>query len=1626
MFKAFFSDAAAAEATATKLSGLPVELVLEKEEMVERAKKQVCSVLGSDFFAKEGSVFAFSGDMDVGGGAEAAASSSQPRKQAATPVDVEAGSTTASAKRRKGDGGARDKRKGVGAKTASAFSGDQGAQVATTSSDAAGDVAMGVGGAVSGELEDFRAMLKLLDVNLRRFIAGGEIPCHFTTLTTAIYHWQDLALVLEQYETQTMRRRGGRLDPLEPGEKKLSAQRRRVLRYPGVVAWYTAYKIELFYKHVLQYADGQGIFEWGAGGIMHLHSINFGERMPRVDPHSEEMKSLDLQSVAIARDFATVHEEYLTEWSLGKAEKWQSRVIENEPAKCTRRGAVGSPLHTDSESDGSEDIDYPAQTRKFQKEKETSGPAGVLAEDEDFVREYPSATQVVYVKGANGEFATVKLSASQKDLLADLDKQVVDIKWHPCSIGVAEKALFMTNNCALVRRARRKWYRRLTEVCNMHNRHGGSGLQVPAVFVEAPEEEEELFECERVQERVCRVRVCTQNMHMQMPEADFVSLWESYDVICLQEVTFNCLAELALAADQQCFSLESAWSRGRSAPEGFDVCILFRKSAFRVIQVSVVPMPLPLERCMLQALVQVLASGCLLAVATVHLTASRAEQSTRRRELKVCLSSLESLDVDACVLLGDLNMHVGENLPETEGSWQDGWVKAGEPRDLETTWELQSASSHVQSTGSVFRFDRILWLKRKTFFESGSRLTFLSASPEESKHDRPLDFDEGMTVNFVAESFNVVFFCENSDHAMVLASLDLMLASGSRQDLFEEHLRFVRPGLGPDVARRPKAQESCAKHQLQQVYCGKDYEKPRMQPKSGLISEDPRRRALFRLYCRRNCHHMNTHDPLKAIGLVANVDDQVVLTVQAAVNYLTKYLGKVGGGQTASGRIGTLIDDIVCRLPDEKTMTVVSLLSKLFIHAAVPEEVCSLEAWHILLDLPRALSSRRITTVSAKDTHAFKDINEIETSLPDQRVTKFGKLESYLSRMQQSCDDKLSPTILERMSFSAFVASVDHRGKRLSLRMKPNVVKEKPFLMLDARRRDAASMARMCLRLHRPFVQAAEDPMLLDDGDALEQLQAFVESSVCPVWLRDRFEKHNRRRRVPPPAGCVPFLATSEQDGSTHGDVSKDAADRKKRGKQNTVHVDGLLEDTTENRESVAAQHGLLWSPARGGHDMRFSVEECIASQRPVPKKLQLRAYCGVLYGGAKFTNLTVHALAAKVVFKLLAIDLQAYIKRGAGRVKTCLPKETLLELCAVHIQHNAKEFNSSQSKKLRAKPYAELWNTLKRRMLRECGLQVSESQLHRVLTKATERVDLQLLKSPERDGDWREQVFCIAPFHEEREEWDTQEERAEKRARYVQTAMQEQSMGRPGKRSQEVDLPIDTTALICADLDTRFEWDALNAFPDLQFSNFLREEVVKQLVPEVQEYTLKDGQGGVSQSVAVSLVSSLQSEGSAKAPQLEDLDPTQQSFVSHLRSWAEAFVAISACKELNSPLDASADVSDALTFSGGQRKDVDLHEPVLLLGTAGTGKTTTLQVANTVLGERGLSARIVRAAFTGVAASNMGSGARTLMSLFRLSRSKFSGALPHLEEEERSGGRFRTISFGCKTCCSYHKNLTP
>ena len=88
---------------------------------------------------------------------------------------------------------------------------------------------------------------------LRRCVQQrGEVPVHFITLTTAIYHWDDLARLLREYEACTKELRGGRQDLLEPGENKVPADKRRVLQYIGLVAWYCAMKLELAVHYVLQ------------------------------------------------------------------------------------------------------------------------------------------------------------------------------------------------------------------------------------------------------------------------------------------------------------------------------------------------------------------------------------------------------------------------------------------------------------------------------------------------------------------------------------------------------------------------------------------------------------------------------------------------------------------------------------------------------------------------------------------------------------------------------------------------------------------------------------------------------------------------------------------------------------------------------------------------------------------------------------------------------------------------------------------------------------------------------------------------------------------------------------------------------------------------------------------------------------------------------------------------------------------------------------------------------------------------------------------------------------------------------------------------------------------------------
>ena len=630
----------------------------------------------------------------------------------------------------------------------------------------------------------------------------------------------------------------------------------------------------------------------------------------------------------------------------------------------------------------------------------------------------------------------------------------------------------------------------------------------------------------------------TLNMQMKQPDEGFEDILRKCDILCLQEVTPSCVEDLLQIARSYGYEVATAMGRGSVGAEPFDVCMLLNTTTIRKLRMSVSPLTPDSPRRLLAVQIQLCDNGAVIAVGTVHLTASPEGQTQRLAELKSALSTLGALQVDGHFLVGDINMQKDEDATTTDDfwAWNDARQCAGRDPSNAGTFCPEYLDCKTDVRVEQWRFDRILFRAQDCWRES-----------EMARQE----VGRITTVKLCDKSFAVDFNAAPSDHAFVQASFAVVAGVVTEGKVLQERLQVLRPGLGPQGCRRPGAKEKCGQQRQGQIISGKDYEKARILPGAGAILEDPRRKALYRLYTRRNCHHLNMHDPLKAMGLVANVDDQVVLTCQAAVNYLTKYMGKLGGGHSGSGRIGGLIDDIVCRMRGTDTMTVSSLLSKLFIHAAVPDDICSLEAWHLLWALPRAMSSRHVTTLNAKDAIVpFNAVNIIEGGTAEDQATQTTKLGQYLQRCQVSLSSPLHTDMVGRMSMSQFFARVDRRGyrhKSCGLRVKSNIVKEKLFLQLDLRKRGVADMARQCLRLHKPFACASDDPMLLSDFDAIEQLQAFMQQPQCPVWLKRRFARHNRVKRqsaagsqsvVAAVRSCNAGIATSQPVFLTLGDTA--------------------------------------------------------------------------------------------------------------------------------------------------------------------------------------------------------------------------------------------------------------------------------------------------------------------------------------------------------------------------------------------------------------------------------------------------------------------------------------------------------
>ena len=135
-------------------------------------------------------------------------------------------------------------------------------------------------------------------------------------------------------------------------------------------------------------------------------------------------------------------------------------------------------------------------------------------------------------------------------------------------------------------------------------------------------------------------------------------------------------------------------------------------STIRKLRMSVSPLTPESPRRLLAVQVQLRGNGAVLAIGTVHLTASPENKPQRLAELKSALCTLQALQVDGQLLVGDLNMQKDEELTTTEEfwAWNDAWHCADQdPSANAGTFCPDHLDFQTDSRVEQWRFDRVLF-----------------------------------------------------------------------------------------------------------------------------------------------------------------------------------------------------------------------------------------------------------------------------------------------------------------------------------------------------------------------------------------------------------------------------------------------------------------------------------------------------------------------------------------------------------------------------------------------------------------------------------------------------------------------------------------------------------------------------------------------------------------------------------------------------------------------------------------------------------------------------------------------------------------------------------------------------
>ena len=312
-------------------------------------------------------------------------------------------------------------------------------------------------------------------------MAGGDVPVHFVTLTCAIFRWQDLKKVLADYDMQSKAIMNID-DPAFTVDGDETDHKTLVQQYGAIVAYFCAMKLELLVKHVLAADDYFGVYEWGAGGILHLHLLRWLNGRGRCDTMDGNVPKAALHRMAGM--LAVGHLSDLSEWDLLAPEKWNAEIYDAHIPSTKKE-----PLNTDSESDcDGKCMNIPPKCQDL-TDTESECSWKDLPSDVEFEVDLSTGKYIVDDDNCKQQRT---LCATEKSALAQLGCLLTNENWHASEIPSECKKVLCTTNCKQTRQMRRKYLARLHHCCHMHDRHSGKPFQLEPIYGEASSSGEDI------------------------------------------------------------------------------------------------------------------------------------------------------------------------------------------------------------------------------------------------------------------------------------------------------------------------------------------------------------------------------------------------------------------------------------------------------------------------------------------------------------------------------------------------------------------------------------------------------------------------------------------------------------------------------------------------------------------------------------------------------------------------------------------------------------------------------------------------------------------------------------------------------------------------------------------------------------------------------------------------------------------------------------------------------------------------------------------------------------------------------------------------------------------------------